>query len=63
MTVAHPDPKLLTFKEAAAMVPCDQRTISAAVKAGQIPTIPLGARKLIPRAAFEAYLRGAIAAA
>ncbi|NQX35479.1 helix-turn-helix domain-containing protein [Herbiconiux sp. VKM Ac-2851] len=56
MTLTHPQARALTYKEAAALVPCDYRTISAAVKAGRIPTIQLGARKLIPRVAFEKYL-------
>lgn len=46
----------LSYKEAAALVPCDPRIITKAVAAGQIPTIQLGARKLIPRLAFERYL-------
>jgi excisionase family DNA binding protein len=56
MTVTHPQARAMTFKEAAALVPCDPRTIAAAVKAGRIPTIQLGERKLIPRVAFEKYL-------
>jgi excisionase family DNA binding protein len=60
MTTVHPEARGLTFKEAAALVPCDPRTISAAVRAGRIPTIQLGERKLIPRVAFEKYLEGGV---
>jgi excisionase family DNA binding protein len=56
MTMTQPEARVLTFKEAAALVPCDPRTIAAAVRAGRIPTLQLGERKLIPRAAFERYL-------
>ncbi|AZZ54287.1 DNA-binding protein [Rathayibacter festucae DSM 15932] len=45
-------PAALTFKEAAALVQIDQRKISAAVKNGTIPSIQLGARRMIPRAAL-----------
>lgn len=48
--------RTLSYKEAAALVPCDPRQIAKAVEAGQIPVVDFGGRKRIPRAAFERYL-------
>ncbi|SBS70207.1 helix-turn-helix domain-containing protein [uncultured Microbacterium sp.] len=40
----------LTMKDAAALVGVDYRTIKQGIDTGTIPTVQLGARRLIPRA-------------
>jgi excisionase family DNA binding protein len=40
----------LTFKDAAALVGVEYRTIKAGVERGTIPTVQLGPRRMIPRA-------------
>lgn len=45
-------PLVLTYKEAAALAGIDVRRISAAVESGDIPSVQLGVRKMIPRAPF-----------
>lgn len=50
----------LTIDEAAEMLGVSRDTVYRAVRAGQIPTLKLGARRLvIPRAAFERMLEQA----
>lgn len=39
----------VTLKQAAAVLDVDQRTVSAAVKRGELPSIRIGRRILIPR--------------
>lgn len=45
-------PLVLTYKQAAALTHVDPRRISAAVESGVIPSVQLGARRMIPRAAL-----------
>jgi excisionase family DNA binding protein len=40
----------LTYKDAAALVGVEYRTIKAGVERGTIPTVQLGPRRMIPRA-------------
>ncbi|WP_318247061.1 helix-turn-helix domain-containing protein [Microbacterium gallinarum] len=42
----------LTFKDAATLVGVDYRTIKAGVDRGTIPSVQLGPRRMIPRAAL-----------
>lgn len=42
----------ITRKEAAEALGVDPRTITAAINSGDIPSVKLGARKVIPRAKF-----------
>lgn len=50
----------LTFKEAGGLAGRDARTISKAVRLGQIPTIQIGGQRLIPRNAFVRFLEDGI---
>ncbi|WP_258063966.1 MULTISPECIES: helix-turn-helix domain-containing protein [unclassified Rathayibacter] len=52
MTITIAGPAALTFKDAAALVQIDVRKIKAGVESGTIPSIQLGARRMIPRAAL-----------
>ena len=49
---------VLTLADVAAVMGVDPRTVSGAAKAGDIPSIRMGARVLIPREAFLTYLDG-----
>ena len=49
----------VTMQEAAQLLGVDARTVSGAVRAGEIPAIRVGRRVLIPRHRFIAYLDGA----
>lgn len=49
----------LTITEAARLMRVDPRTVSAAAAAGEIPSVRMGRRLLIPREAFLALLDGA----
>lgn len=42
----------ITRKEAAEALGVDPRTITAAINSGDIPSVKLGSRKVIPRAKF-----------
>ncbi|WP_438354915.1 excisionase family DNA-binding protein [Microbacterium sp. CJ88] len=42
----------LTYKDAAILVGVEYRTIKAGVDRGTIPTVQLGPRRMIPRAAL-----------
>jgi excisionase family DNA binding protein len=42
----------LTFKDAAVLVGVEYRTIKLGVERGTIPTVQLGPRRMIPRAAL-----------
>ena len=42
----------LTMKAAAELVGVDYRTIKLGIDSGTIPTVQLGPRRMIPRAAF-----------
>ncbi|NYE19467.1 helix-turn-helix domain-containing protein [Microbacterium immunditiarum] len=46
------EPLALTYKEAAALIGVDSRRISEAVESGVIPSVQIGARRMIPRAAL-----------
>lgn len=48
----------LTITEAARLMRVDPRTVSAACAAGEIPSVRMGRRLLIPREAFLALLEG-----
>lgn len=52
----------LTVTEAARLMRVDPRTVSAAAAAGEIPSVRMGRRLLIPREAFLALLDGAVEA-
>lgn len=52
----------VTMQEAAQLLGVDARTVSGAVRQGEIPAIRVGRRVLIPRHRFIAYLDGADAA-
>lgn len=54
MATTKQEPIALTYKQAAELVGVDIRRISAGVDAGTIPSVALGARKVIPRAALLA---------
>lgn len=49
----------VTLREAAAILGVDARTVSGAVKSGEIPGVRVGRRVLIPRHRFLAFLDGA----
>lgn len=53
----------LNFREVAALLGVDQRTVSASAKAGDIPSIRMGRRVVIPRAKLLALLEPVSAAA
>ena len=46
------NPLALTMKDAAALVGVDYRTIKLGIENGTIPTVQLGPRLMIPRAAL-----------
>jgi hypothetical protein len=48
----------LTPKEAAQLVPCDEKSIYTGMKTGEIPHFKIGVRFYIPRRAFYRLLRG-----
>lgn len=48
----------ITMREAAEILGVDARTVSGAVRAGDIPAVRVGRRVLIPRHRFFAYLDG-----
>lgn len=48
----------LTLIEAARLMRVDPRTVSAAIRAGEIPSVKVGRRQLIPREPFLAFLDG-----
>jgi excisionase family DNA binding protein len=48
----------LTLVEAARLMRVDPRTVSAAAQAGEIPSVKVGRRQLIPREAFLDFLDG-----
>ena len=52
----------LTVEEAGKALGVSRMTAYAAVHSGQIPSIRIGRRLLVPRAAFERLLAGATAA-
>ena len=43
---------VLSVNEAAEILECDPRTVSRALDAGTIPSIPVGRRRMIPTAPF-----------
>jgi excisionase family DNA binding protein len=47
-----------TAEEVAALLGINVKTVYEAIKAGQIPSIRVGARILIPRMAFDRMLDG-----
>ena len=48
----------LTMAEAASLLGVDARTVSGAVRAGDIPAVRVGRRVLLPRARFFEWLDG-----
>jgi excisionase family DNA binding protein len=56
--VAEQEPKLLTVKEAQPQARISRGLFYEGVRRGQIPSIRVGNRILIPRARFEAWLAG-----
>lgn len=48
----------VTLAQAAAILGVDPRTVSGAVRAGDIPAVRVGRRVLIPKHRFLAYLDG-----
>ena len=49
---------VISRKDAASVLGCDPRQVSKAIKAGKIPSIPLGKREYILREPFIALLMG-----
>lgn len=47
---------LFSIRKAAKILDVDQKTVKKAIKKGQIKTIELGDRKLIPKAELEKFL-------
>lgn len=58
MTVAASEKLTLTVDEAAAMLSISRSTAFAAVARGEIPSIRIGRRIVIPRARLEQMLAG-----
>lgn len=52
------DAAALTATEVAELFGVDQRTISAAIKAGELPSVRIGRRVFIPREPLLAMLSG-----
>jgi excisionase family DNA binding protein len=47
-----------SFREVAEALGVSESHVSRLAKAGAIPTVVVGKRKLVPREEFEAFLRG-----
>ncbi|PPH95702.1 DNA-binding protein [Rathayibacter sp. AY1D1] len=50
--MATAEPLALTYRAAAKLVGAEPRRIAAAVEDGTIPSVQIGARRMIPRAAL-----------
>lgn len=57
-----PDRRVVTLDEAAAILRISRGSAYEAAKRGEIPTIRIGRRLLVPTAALERMLTGIIAA-
>jgi excisionase family DNA binding protein len=57
--VARYEPLTYSVPEAAALLGVNRNTAYEAAARGELPTIRIGKRVLVPRAAFEAMLAGA----
>jgi excisionase family DNA binding protein len=55
---AKPEPLTITIKEAAARLGLSADRAYEAVKLGQIPTIPMGKRRVVPVAALNRLMNG-----
>jgi excisionase family DNA binding protein len=56
MTIAREAPTVLTVDEVAAILRIGRISAYQAIERGEIPTVRVGRRILVPRAAFEAML-------
>jgi len=59
-TEAAPKPATMTVDDAARELGISRHTAYQCAKTGQIPTIRLGKRLVVPRARLEAMLRGEV---
>jgi len=58
MVVAEPNPKTMSVEEAARELGIGRSLAYQAAASGELPTIRLGRRLLVPRARLEALLNG-----
>jgi excisionase family DNA binding protein len=49
---------IMTVREAHRLVPVSLNAFYASIKRGEIPSLRVGRKIFIPRAAFESFLRG-----
>lgn len=62
VTMEARSPLFLTIPQAAAELNVSPRTVAARLAAGEIASITIGRRRLIPRAALDAFVSGRMAA-
>lgn len=63
MTAEPRSPLLLTIPQAAAELNVSPRTVAARLAAGEIVSITIGRRRLIPRSALDAFVSDRVEAA
>lgn len=60
--LARPECRSYSFAQAAHVIGCSDRHVSKLVAQGRLPLVPhMGAKKIIPRAAVEAFVDGTFA--
>jgi excisionase family DNA binding protein len=55
------EPLMLTVRQAAAELPCGRDTMYRLVNSGEIPSVAIGRKRLIPRVALARWIEDKIA--